>query len=252
MRTALGVVVTVVLLAGSQPLTPTEMILIPAGPFMMGSNGVDHDNRAIEVGSRKPWYLDEHPRRVVALPAYLMDRYEVTTEAFTDAGVGRRGSSLKPGLPVTDVTWAEADAYCRRVGKRLPTEAEWEKAARGPSGLTYPWGHDATTAHANTGRTGLGEPGPGGSFPGDRSPYGVYDLAGNVMEWTASWYQPYPGSDYRSQEFGEQFRVVRGDSYGGPGGHYYLAHFARAAYRLNVRPETRVPFIGFRCAKSLP
>ena len=183
------------LLSGSGPVVPAEMVLIPAGPFVMGSNEVDREGRAVEVGSQKPWYLDEHPRRVVVLPAYLMDRYEVTTE---------RG-----GLPVTNVAWAEADGFCRRLGKRLPTETEWEKAARGPSGFTYVWGDDGVTARGNTGQAGLGGPRPAGSFAGDRSVYGVYDLGGNVMEWTASWYQPYPGSDYQSQEFGERFQIGR-------------------------------------------
>ncbi len=237
-RMAFGIVMIGWLLAGSGPVVPAEMVLIPAGAFVMGSDEVDREGRAIEVGSRKPWYLDEHPRRVVRLPAYLIDRYEVATE---------RGR-----LPLTDVTWAEADAYCRRLSKRLPTEAEWEKAARGPAGLAYVWGETYQPANGNTGGAGVGGPRPVGSFPGDRSPYGVYDLAGNVMEWTASWYQAYPGSDHQSPDFGERFRVVRGDSYGGPGGHYYLAHFTRAAYRLNVSPNSREPFIGFRCARSYP
>lgn len=245
----------------SGTLHPEGMVLIPAGVFMMGSDEVDREGKAMEIGSRKPWYLDEQPQRKLALPAFFMDQYEVTHaqyKKFVEA-LNRKppstwtGGSYPPGqelYPVAGVNWYEAQAYCHWLGKRLPTEAEWEKAARGTDGRIWPWGNEFSEKKGNTGPAGVGGPRPVGSFSGDRSPFGVYDLAGNVMEWTASWYQPYPGSTYSSQEFGEQVKVVRGDSWG-EGGHYYLPHFSRAAFRLNVPPEGRYDFIGFRCAKEV-
>jgi len=239
---------------------PEGMVLIPAGEFIMGSNEEDREGKAIEVGSRKPWYLDEHPQRRLALPSYFIDQYEVTNaqyKRFMETMKRRPPSGWKEGTytsgqasyPVEGINWYEAQDFCRWNGKRLPTETEWEKAARGTDGRVWPWGNEFGVDQGNTGPAGIGGPRPVGSFPGDRSTYGVYDLAGNVMEWTESWYQPYPGSSYTSQEFGERFKVVRGDSWG-EGGHYYLPHFSRAAFRLNAPPEERYDYIGFRCAKD--
>jgi len=239
---------------------PEGMVLIPSGEFIMGSNEEDREGKAMEVGSRKPWYLDEHPQQKLALPAYLIDQYEVTNtkyKRFVEAMKRRSPSDWENGAyppgqesyPVVSINWYEAQDFCRWAGKRLPTEAEWEKAARGTDGRIWPWGNEFSAQKANTGPAGIGGPRPVGSFPGDRSPSGVYDLAGNVMEWTESWYLPYAGSTYKGQEFGERFKVVRGDSWG-EGGHYYLPHFSRAAFRLNAPPEERYDYIGFRCAKD--
>jgi formylglycine-generating enzyme required for sulfatase activity len=244
----------------SGTVSPAGMVLIPPGDFIMGSNEEDREGKAMEIGSRKPWYQDEHPQRTATLPTYFIDQYEVTNtqyKKFIDAMKRRppstwQGATYPPGqdlYPVANVSWYEAQDFCNWAGKRLPAEAEWEKAARGTDGRTWPWGNEFSEKKANTGPAGIGGPRPVGSFSGDRSPYGVYDLAGNVREWTASWYQAYPGNSYSSQEFGEQFKVVRGDSWG-EGGHYYLPHFSRASFRLNVPPEERYEFIGFRCAKD--
>ena len=240
---------------------PEGMVLIPAGEFIMGSNEEDREGKAMEVGSRKPWYLDEHPQQKQMLSDYLIDRYEVTNvkyKRFLEKMKRRSPSGWKDGAyppgqdvyPVVGINWYEAQDFCRWAGKKLPTEAEWEKAARGTDGRIWPWGNEFSAEQANTGPAGIGGPRPVGSFSRDRSPYGVYDLAGNVMEWTESWYRPYPGSTYKSQEFGEQYKVIRGDSWG-EGGHYYLPHFSRAACRLNAPPEERYDFVGFRCAQEV-
>ncbi len=151
-------------------------------------------------------------------------------------------------LPVVYVSWHDAKAYCDWKGKRLPTEAEWEKSIRGDKGLEFAWGHQWAYGQSNTGEE-LWDDGvaPVGSYQGDVSPYGVLDMSGNVSEWTADWYQAYEGSDYASKDFGEIFKVVKGAAWGGDG-HYALKLFQRGAYRYNLKPESQHEDLGFRCA----
>jgi len=282
------------------------MVLIPAGPFIMGSNRSDTDNKAQEYGSSKPWYLDEKPQRELRLPAYWIDQYEITNAqyrefvrkanywvppAWRDNGYLLNQDVLKIAdlstlrrlaadtfniaantekmdkpallhaieqeqkkqdmLPVTTVNWLNATDYCRWAGKRLPSEAEWEKAARGRDGREYPWGNEWGPKRANAGQGESWEFGvaPVGSYPAGVSPYGVHDMAGNVMEWTQDWYEAYPGSTYVSPAFGKQYKVVRGGGWGGMG-HYAIAQFYRSAYRLNMKPDSLFVDIGFRCVKD--
>lgn len=284
-----------------------EMISIGAGPFIMGSDRVDAEQRSVEFGTAKPLFLDEHPQHVVRLPAYQIDRHETTlaeylryldatkrtppsqwlengyalrnrieqlrtvdvhklrrlaaevfrldadtTQMEQDAlleAIGQRLAYMDR-LPVTGVTWSEANAYCHWAGKRLPTEAEWEKAARGEHGTEFPWGGEWRAGFANVGdETWDDGVAPIESYAQDRSPYGVLDMAGNVAEWTADWYEPYPGSRMRSDDFGHKFRVVRGAAWGREG-HYALHHFQRGAYRFYLDPESALVDVGLRCAKS--
>ncbi|MFQ5508310.1 MAG: formylglycine-generating enzyme family protein [Leptospirillia bacterium] len=241
------------------PTPPEGMVLIPAGPFVRGSDKEDTEGRAKEFGAMKPWYLDEHPAHKMTLPAFFIDKTEVTVGAYTlflhatGSGVPSDWPGATPenrDLPVTGVNWHQADAYCTWFGKRLPTEAEWEKAARGPDGREFPWGDTFDAMRGNTGAARLGKLMPVGHFPEGASPYGVLDMVGNVWEWTASWYLPYPGSDYHTDDFGEKYRVIRGGGWGGIG-HYTLDQFYRAAYRFYIDPAISFNDAGFRCAKSL-
>jgi formylglycine-generating enzyme required for sulfatase activity len=244
------------------PEAPEGMVLIPAGPFTMGSDKIDTEGRAQEFGAMKPWFMDEHPSHVVNLPSYFMDVTEVTNAAYalylegTGAPVPKGWSRniLAPEnrmKPVTGVNWFESDAYCRWLGKRLPTEAEWEKAARGTDAREFPWGNTFDANKGNTGATRLGAVTPVGQFPEGKSPYGLLDMAGNVWEWTDSWYQPYPGTDYTSKDFGKTYKVIRGGGWGGVG-HYTLDHFYRSAYRFYIDPSIGFNDAGFRCAKPIP
>jgi len=160
----------------------------------------------------------------------------------------REDQAMKDRLPVTSVSWYDASAYCQWAGKRLPSEAEWEKAARGEDGREFPWGNEWDTGQTNVGDDADWEEGiaPVGSYENNQSPYGVYDMAGNVWEWAADWYQPYANSDYTSKDFGETHKVIRGG--GGGVGHYSLSFFFRSAMRGNALPNAQSGDVGFRCA----
>ena len=236
------------------------MVLIPAGEFIMGSDKVDTEGKGAEFGMVKPLYLDEHPRHPLYLPDYYIDKYETTNAAyktFVDATSARLlnnwpGGGIPSGrenYPATRMSWHEAERFCRWSGKRLPTEAEWEKAARGTDGRDYPWGDEFDATMANTGESGIGDLSPVGRFEAGKSPYGVYDMAGNVWEYTSDWYKPYLGSDYMSETFGEKFKVIRGNSWGGMG-HYSIPNFYRTAFRFYANPQGTFPDTGFRCAKD--
>jgi len=245
--------------------TPPDMVWIPGGAFVMGTNEVDRQGRAIEYGLTKPWFEDEHPEHTVNLPGFYLDRNEVTNADFA-AYVAATGSRI-PGtwiastypdgtgnLPVASVNWYQADDYCKWAHKRLPTEAEWEKAARGTDGRLYPWGNEFGLDKANL---MSGSVQPAGLFPQGQSPYGVNDLIGNVWEWTADWYLPYPGSKTEFKDFGQKFKVVRGKSWTMGFGHQekaevqqIIAHEARSGFRLYFDPIFGFNDLGFRCAKS--
>ncbi len=245
---------------------PEKMVAIPAGDFIMGSNEEDRDEKSAEYGIMKPWFKDENPERRVHLPLYYLDQYEITNSDYRTfiQDTGRRpppdwaNGQFPPNRgrhPVIHVAWEDANAYCLWAGKRLPTEAEWEKAARGPNGPIYPWGDSFDPARANL-NDQVGNTTEVGQYETGKSPYGVYDMIGNVWEWTADWYKPYPGSSDTSDSFGERFKVIRGNSWAGIG-HYprevyneIKMHNSRASFRLFLAPTGFVNDLGFRCAKS--
>lgn len=260
------VIAAVVIYFGLLQRAPTGMILIPAGDFLMGTDETDEEGLAEELGIAKPWFLDEKPAHTVSLPAYYIDQYEVTNahyKKFTD----ETGYPVPPywedenypegtgDYPVVAVSWEDAHRYCQWAGKRLPTEAEWEKAARGTDGRKYPWGNRFDQKKANVGgsRGGLT---PVGSSPQGKSPYGIHDMIGSVWEWTDSWYLPYAGNTYQNENFGKRLRVLRGNSYVAIG-HFppdlhteVVAHHSTTTFRLFFDPQGAIGDIGFRCAKS--
>jgi formylglycine-generating enzyme required for sulfatase activity len=245
---------------GPLPLAPTPpgMVLIPAGNFLMGSKPAD-GIVGIQIG------VDELPQQKVDLKDFFIDRYEMTNSrylAYVEATGAYRPATWKEGripagqdnYPVVDTDWYDARAYCTWAGKRLPTEAEWEKAARGTDGRLFPWGNEFGPKKANTLESGLGWARAVGSYPEDVSPYGVYDMIGNVAEWVDDWYHPYPGSTLHRDAFGKH-PVLRGGSWATP-----VYPFARVAARLpfeQLPPKERSDHWhtgfdkGFRCARDV-
>jgi len=226
-------------LAFSTPLEqPAGMVLVPAGSFWMGLD---------DLPENTPWgQEDARPKHRRNLPAFFIDRYEVTYGDYLRFDKSHHHADRPASAPVSDVDWNDADSYCGSLGKRLPSEAEWEKAARGTDGRTYPWGNVFDEKKANIGAS----PQPVGSFPEDRSPYGVFDMAGNVSEWTDSWYRPYPGSLHKSRDYGIFQKVVRGGAFNEKR-HFADEMFLQTTFRNYNRPHISGPDNGFRCAKSV-
>ncbi len=233
---------------GIRPDDPrvADMSYVPAGDFMMGHDAGD-GRLGIEVA------VDSMPAHRVHLPGFWIDRFEVTIRdyrGFVKATDGRAFplwayvAPPRPDEPAQAVDFAGARGYCQWVGKRLPTEAEWEKAARGTDGRLFPWGNEWHPEWAVHKTRETAHPEPVGSHPENASPYGVMDMAGNVMEWTDSWYDRYPGSSLERVAFGKKYRVLKGGSW------ETTALFARSANRFSVLPVIGQPSFGFRCALS--
>lgn len=235
--------------AASEEPMREEMITIPAGPFIRGTTNGG---------------FDEQPQRTIYLDTFSIDRFEVTNHQYHQfiLATGHRkpglpsryvksaGKMAGPNQPVVYVSWDDAAEYCRWKGKRLPTEAEWEKAMRGTDGRLWPWGNNEQPNGANWARVqdGYDVSAPVGSFPADKSPYGVMDGAGNVIEWVADWYhetyyKDSPEQNPPSPEHGT-YRVLRGGGYTTTGGDI------RITSRSKMMPDFRDETIGFRCARS--
>ena len=223
------------------------MIRIPAGPFIMG-HGPEDGKVGIEVG------VDSLPRHEVQVAEFWIDRTEVSVAEYRkftrDSGHrplpprAYAGISPTPEHPAIGLSYYDAEAYCKWAGKRLPTEAEWEKAARGTDGRLYPWGNDWDPDRVVYEETRAPAPDPVGSRPGNVSPYGVLDMAGNVLEWTDSWYEAYPGSELKRRSFGKTYKVLKGGSW------ETEAAYIRSASRFAILPVIEAPSYGARCVVS--
>jgi len=256
------------LIACSSP-PPENMVYIPPGKFIMGSAENIDNEKSFEYGFAKPWIADASPHREIYLEGYYIDKYEVSNADYGKfvKATGHRppdhwGKDSPPDKianhPVTNVSWHDALEYCKWRGKRLPTEEEWEKAARGTNGRLYPWGNEFDFSKANVSQNQSEETDTKDvkSYENGKSHYGVHNMVGNIWEWTLDWYKPYPGNTYKSEFFGERFKVFRGNSYSRMG-HFpkdkyerMIKEFSKVTFRFYSDPSGRFHDVGCRCVKQ--
>ena len=245
---------------GGTSVDTEEMVFIPAGEFLMGSSAEDVQRYLIEFIYRRPSrFTNEQPQHIVYLDAFYIDKYEVTNAQYrrfldetgcTPPPYWNDDLYNQPEQAVMAVTWEDAAEYAKWAGKRLPTEAEWEKAARGTDGRTWPWGNqwDPTMLNANDvgAVDGYVYTAPVGSYPQGVSPYGVHDMAGNLWEWTTDWYD----SDY--YKYSPKVNPkgpVSGENHVARGGSWSMnLDFTRCASRFGLSAGSLLTSI--RCAKS--
>lgn len=228
------------------------VITIPEGMAMMGSDQAEIEALKVHPLAKTRWYADETPKKKIRVKAFAIDATEVTNARFKELVPSHTFPPNLAGHPVVNVTWKEADEFCMNAGGRLPTEEEWERAARGDAGLAYPWGNEFDQSRAafkddpsdgseklkvgsfekeQAGETRLGGTKPAGLKTGGKSPFGLSDMSGNAWEWVAGWYDEKKG-----------LRLLKGGSWLTP------PESLRSAVRLGDAPGSRFNDYGFRCA----
>ena len=251
------------------PQDKIKNVLIPQGAFIMGTDIEAFYGTALANSQHAK--LDEAPMHVRFLEAYLIEQYPVTNAEYAvfvqetkhPPPPHWKNGDFAPeeaNLPVVHVSWHDSNKYAQWAGKRLPTEAEWEKACRGPDGRIYPWGNvfvpdesESTETPAETLQILTASVTPVGTRPATVSPYGIGDAAGNVWEWTADWYKPYPDPKRPTpkHEIDDKQKALRGGSWlevrDGTAERYF-----RCANRLHAPPDYTAGNIGFRCVHEVP
>jgi formylglycine-generating enzyme required for sulfatase activity len=244
------------------------MVYVPAGPFRMGTSAEQESSLVVKFSIQPGVLQSEIPQQTLSLPGFYIDQTPVTNAeykkfiesqpeqavpfldnalaaSFNWDKVTRTYPAGRDQYPVTLVTWHDAVAYCKWAGQRLPTEAEWEKSARGGDGRIWPWGNDWDSEKANTAEQRRGDATPVGQFPSGASVYGALDMVGNVWQWTSSLDKPYPyhPGDGREDASAQGTRITRGGAW------LFGAAFTRTATRSRFDPSGMSLSIGFRCAR---
>jgi formylglycine-generating enzyme required for sulfatase activity len=221
----------------------SDTVAVPAGSYIIGCNAAV-DNECVS---------NELPMHTVTLSAFGIERTEVSQDQYaTCVAAGSCGPPActwdcsKGDHPATCIVWDQAKAYCAWAGRRLPTEAEWEAAARGPTGLKYPWGNQAADCALTNMSTCTGESDPVGAHPTGASPYGALDMAGNVVEMVSDWFD---ASYYQTSPNTDPTGPLTGTRYGGRGGGYLSVEVWQRASSRDVYDLTDASkSLGFRCA----
>ncbi len=249
MRLLLLLPFALAMLVFAQPTPPAGMVYVPTGEFIMGSNRQDPTdfNQRDNVGLA---YNDARPQHAATAGEFFIDVTEVTNAQYQKYCV-TTGAIVPPhwkngqfptdetNFPVHHVNWYEAKSYAKWAGKRLPTEIEWEKAARGTDGRSFPWGDTWEISRVS----GADKEVAVGQSPTGVSPYGALDMAGNTAEWTASSWTAYPGSPTQQRGFGDKYIVVRG-------GAWIVGQMLNQTfYREVARRQSQLALVGFRCAR---
>lgn len=268
----LPIIAILLIACGSQiqtrtsPIDGKAMVRVAGGEFTLGLSDAQTQTLIEDYRLTADALKFEQPQQSLNLPEFWIDQNLVTNaeyKKFLDANPSRPVPKLniaavrpwnwdqtartppqgRENYPVVLVTWSDATAYCQWAGKRLPTEAEWEKAARGTDGRMYPWGNTWQADKTAVGKAGAKDASPVGQFQGGASPYGAYDMVGNVWQWTSSLDKAYPyvASDGREDPNAQGLRITRGGMYAfGPG-------ISRANTRNHFEAEGRSISVGFRC-----
>jgi len=232
------------------------MVSVKAGSFIMGISPKSIKNLVKKFGGAEQDFKNATPKRLLKIAAFKIDKFEVTNgmyKKFVDATKHRKpkhweGSTFKKNtkdFPVVNVSYKDALAYVKWAKKRLPTEDEWEKAARGDntrSGRIFPWGIRFKSYYANTKESGRDKLGKTGEYEKGKSPYGLYDMSGNVAEWTSSDYKPYPGNEDFPKTKGS-LKTIRGGAFDSP------SYAVMISFRNKMDVDAVSPRVGFRCAQ---
>jgi len=285
-KTAIGIIAMTSILGA--PIvgageSPEDMVLVPGGPFVMGVDKavnpqVKHMSKIkrLKYAVSAEAFNDEGPAHTVTLDSFHIDKYEVSNKKYGEfmKATGHPAPAYwddhrrnKPEQPVSGVNWHDANTYCNWANKRLPTEAEWEKTARGPEGFKYPWGNQLDPTKANFGRkqeytSNIDD------YSEGQSPYGAYNMAGNVFEWVADWYDPnyYKITQVKTNPTGPtngaflsatgtyvdriavgKKRVIRGGSWYAPASTVTTTH----RFWNDPMNNSYGVGLGFRCARSV-
>lgn len=210
---------------------PPGMVLIPEGEFIFG----------VDEGSP-----DERPKQSIYLKGYYIDRYETTNRQWSRVFPNHVFEAGLEDHPVVGISWREAVAYAKVIGKRLPTELEWEKAARGTDGRDWPWGNQFNKRYCNCAETQqIPVIQAVGQFREGTSIYGCFDMAGNALEWTSSWYQSYPGNEDISVEYGQLYKSLRGGAF------HHRRSDVRVTRRFFDTPDAKKADYGLRLVADL-
>ena len=251
----------------SSPIDGKLMVRVPPGAFVMGTSAAQESELSKKLSLPPNILGAEMPQSSLTLSEFYIDQTPVTNaeyKKFLDTDPQRdvpflllpqaqpanwdrqtrAYPSARAQYPVALVSWKDASAYCRWAGKRLPTEAEWEKAARGGDGRLWPWGNDWDATRSNGAEQGLLDATPVGKYPAGASPSGALDMSGNVWQWTSTLDKEYPyqAADGREDPSAAGMRVTRGGAF------LFGAAFTRAAVRSRFNPDGISLSIGFRCA----